>query len=947
MRSRLTIRSFSLVVVLIVMMGTGCFVHAQVVQFTHDPERPYVPAEIRIQSSGTIDTTTLVVWGSTVRDADSSVRNVLVYQMVKGTTPVDSARVMTESFERPYGLVRVIAMRDRFLVLWNDKRPTQSGLYRRVINKSGILLDSESRRIDTIAVSSVELYGSLSSGNAAIGWNDAGKTLSRLRRIDTAGELSGPMIRFQSTIVGSWPMPGVLSGSVVQMKDGSGIIAGSDRRPSERIIASGVLLDQLVIEPDSTVWLLAGMSARHIRRLWDISELERYSFNPLSGSTGSLGNHYFLSKVGADTFAVHYLTYRDSMVADFTDEIMYGDVVRLHSILFTARGEWIRHDSIDDVNGTWWDYLKGSNPVTVRKRYVGASLQGSCRGTRAAEYVWEYVSKQDDRAYADTFRQPITYYVDLLTGRVTKKARESCTFTVAENVMRETEESIRLHFPRTSISLRHSAAKQVSPAAVRMVAVQSRGDSITLAYDQVTVAAIPYALSAYAVTAPSTGEIEWRSTQSVGALYKFGEPHLKVHRYEKLEKYSAVWSFGHDILAGIWQRREDSWDRYYTWDYPSYTSTKIDLFSSGSSGLRALPFPSDDLLIYSHQYGPLRKLVDVAWNPNTDQIMVVVNQDYKKWDVIAIDARDSVTWTIHPLLPDLQFIIPGNGDTALYAVGDSLFAYRGEALLRSMPLVDYHSRARYHRLFGDRFLRYGIFDSAHLSLQIFDLEGGLHVDTAIDGFKHTDSLFVLVGMGDSAITLLRGNASGIEARFFSQDLVPAGDRVLITAKPIAGHLCATIARDTCYIFWIGPSNGATDVFGSAIAMPPIPDLFNALGATDSPNVEEPPIVEENPPPGAQALISLITPYTDIVILTPIPNPAQESIELRIRLTQPWPVTITLADESGRIVLRREALPSVAGENSFMLDVGELMPGAYTVVLEAGMGRGEGKMVIAR
>src|SRR5688500_12591980 len=101
-------RTQSFLVLLVIASLNSLPSMSQVVQFTHDSSIVNIPKEIQIESMGSIDDTTLVVWGATVKGTSTLQKNVLVMQRVIGTEKVDSAEVLSDSESSPHSVVKVV-----------------------------------------------------------------------------------------------------------------------------------------------------------------------------------------------------------------------------------------------------------------------------------------------------------------------------------------------------------------------------------------------------------------------------------------------------------------------------------------------------------------------------------------------------------------------------------------------------------------------------------------------------------------------------------------------------------------------------------------------------------------------------------------------------------------------------------------------------------------------
>jgi hypothetical protein len=108
-----------------------------------EPTTTVLPEEIRIQAAASIGSNTLVVWGGNrAHGRDTAISN-LQAQLLRDTVVQGSPRQIHSDEARPFGYVSVVPFDDRYLVLWNDRRPEQSGVYMRWVDSDGSTMGSE------------------------------------------------------------------------------------------------------------------------------------------------------------------------------------------------------------------------------------------------------------------------------------------------------------------------------------------------------------------------------------------------------------------------------------------------------------------------------------------------------------------------------------------------------------------------------------------------------------------------------------------------------------------------------------------------------------------------------------------------------------------------------------------------------------------------------------
>lgn len=106
-----------------------------------------LPLAMRMQSALTIDDTTVVVWGSFDLDRHGIAQPSLRMQLSSHGTSLADSRVLHSDSARPSGVVHVTARQPGFVVLWNDTRRFNPGLYARGFDRQGIPFGDEVKLI--------------------------------------------------------------------------------------------------------------------------------------------------------------------------------------------------------------------------------------------------------------------------------------------------------------------------------------------------------------------------------------------------------------------------------------------------------------------------------------------------------------------------------------------------------------------------------------------------------------------------------------------------------------------------------------------------------------------------------------------------------------------------------------------------------------------------------
>lgn len=132
--------------ILILALSAFCLFHsseavAQIfsedIRLSQEVSQTVFPNDVKIQSTSRIGNISLVVWGSARRAGEDSVSNALYWQLLRDTTKLGIPEELTGLEHQPFGFVQVIALEDRFLVLWHDRAGQDSNLLSRMITLDG------------------------------------------------------------------------------------------------------------------------------------------------------------------------------------------------------------------------------------------------------------------------------------------------------------------------------------------------------------------------------------------------------------------------------------------------------------------------------------------------------------------------------------------------------------------------------------------------------------------------------------------------------------------------------------------------------------------------------------------------------------------------------------------------------------------------------------------
>jgi hypothetical protein len=280
---------------LLLMMAAAPAVRAQQdIQLVPRDEGFLPIGDAAIESAARIGDYALVVWGSVLADTTpEGTRNILRMQRFRGTGIAGEQTTVTGRDAMPYGSVRVVALRDRFVLLWNDRRSAAPGIYMQQVDSGGRLLGSEAR-FSARQVATTSRRGIMAGGSSADGymiiWEESvAPHAAFARRIDPAGNPEGDEIALGDPLleeVRTALLPGV---TILRMK-----AQGDEELAAEGYMIRNGRLDRRRI-PLTT---LSGEDF-HIGADTSTATLDGSSLTPLAGSISAPA-----SKAGARSTAI-------------------------------------------------------------------------------------------------------------------------------------------------------------------------------------------------------------------------------------------------------------------------------------------------------------------------------------------------------------------------------------------------------------------------------------------------------------------------------------------------------------------------------------------------------------------------------------------------------------------------------------------------------------------
>ena len=194
-------------------------------------------SDIRIEAAAELGTTRLVVWGTFVEGSNGRGANALVFDAGNGQQILHSPDAV------PYGNVAIAVLADRFLVLWNDRRPNNPGIYGRTIMPDGSFGRPEFL-FDPMGYLRGVIYWQNHGSGSTLLWNDTrNNTIDvYLQRIDKEGSPRGNTESLgQGAIVEMYGQMWPDGRLILQRQNAPPITIGANGEPEKREVPVGRL----------------------------------------------------------------------------------------------------------------------------------------------------------------------------------------------------------------------------------------------------------------------------------------------------------------------------------------------------------------------------------------------------------------------------------------------------------------------------------------------------------------------------------------------------------------------------------------------------------------------------------------------------------------------------------------------------------------------------------
>jgi hypothetical protein len=873
-----------------------------------DPPEPITVANGEIQSAGRIGARTLVVWGTSHHFGSDttfgSFGTELRMQLLDGTSRVGDERAISGPDALPYGVVAVVTLGDRFIVLWNDMRPAAPGIYRRDVGIDGNAMGDE---ILFAAGGKLESDASLwlnddAGGGYRLVWNDVVTGSGCYVRLDRTGSaIDGGalgLVNFDDTLRFS-ALPGV---KIDRVRNDNSRFIHADGHADPRAIPDSHLFSPFYLRGDTSLLTLEWKSSTQLylcfyRSIFDVADTHRVLL------PRGPGNIHEPRAIIIDSTGAISVVFKGM----FPD----GGSAAISIFVYYIRQRVFPNDSIGD---------------TVR---LGSELGFTpcCDGPsvdRSGGIVSETVVTGDDNCSQSTIHTHTTAY-----------DKQSNTLDISDQVdtMRLTSEGVvfgtnpalapsagRDIRSRVSVARSASADSSVVRAGVDSNMVRLAAPKATrernLAQTRpavVIVHGVPVVTWRQAATIPTFGLAPFAAADS-SSPRRLYTPDPRLATSSSSGGHSTYTDYfpnvGGAVATGIWD-----------FTYPD----RLDRTKPHGSCSYTIALPSDT---------GWRKVYSVG-SVDCVPMTTTIARDPLTGEIIGVTALDG------GYTPRL-FLLGGDGARrgevgnftapaqALVPIGDSAFiVLAGKKGRLYTTLVDWRlcdlidsldPLTTVQRLYGDRFLVTHVespTSASHLSLRLdlYSLTGAFIRREMVVLPSSAPEISIIQRPSDNVLCILQGAGDGVHLTMLDTALaILTPDRIISDTRDSVARPSGAFMGDSLYVAWEDYRSGEPDIYGARLAT-----------GDDIPSTGEP---------------------APLAITQLAPIPTHGPLEIDLDLKSSGSVGIEFYDDLGRRV-RGDRVDGVEkGHRQFKLDVSDLHPGVYMLIISAADGeRGEGRIVV--
>ena len=793
-------RGVLLILLFFLISGTALPQQGTDIRISEDIREPAIPSDIRIQTGAELADARLAVWGTTVEGPSGEARNALVFDLGNGPQPLHS------SDAEPYAQVAVAPLTDRFLLLWNDRRPSGAGIYGRVVLKEGsfggpeYLFSSGGKLEDRV-------YWMNGLTGTTILWNDVrgAEVMVYRRRVDGEGRVVGIEESLGSGGIVEHQVSRLPDGRVVLGREsGEGMVLGLDGEMEAEGIAAERLRRPHYMGEDGSFAMLDSNrflyyeDIRAPEPVWE-RRFTADHYDPLDYDLAFLRQR-------ADTFVL----LRFALGHSSFDPYPYSSlkIIQIESSLFTSA-----YDSARTLRDTlhWFGSSDDMPQRIVFKKHLD-ECEDISRGLIGLEH--EYINTRNK------YQTAVVFSVDR-EGRV----RDVWRRTVASGISYEKDFTILAQICRP---LGLPGANRLRADTLSSIRVYwSGGEWIEYAVDAAGYRHTPHQSPVIGLYngrikvgwyRPEANRLEMLSFTDFPDGVDSLSSHLRVDmKYEGTRREGLRYQNGGVLLgdAALITGVSDPTghpDHRYNHLYMGFCTHFF-----GEGGWRRVTVYED---MNAHPYlSPRMPIHGIGYDPNADLIAVSFYELFGgngRSSFAFVSPSDTVITTAYYSPPPwpLRQIFPLDSGSVLL-IGDEgrgriVEVNRGWSDV-VWPLDPPYQSTRYHRLHGFLLLRESVRPGmSSRRLDLLSIDGGI-IDSAIfEGIPDSAGFFLVQNPDDSSFHLLYGGSGGVRYTHLDRHLrvVPDGqgrpefDLRISDGSGVVGSPAGVLRNDSLFFVWL-------------------------------------------------------------------------------------------------------------------------------------------------